>query len=941
VADSDQQTVISKRRPSAAPVLARPTRPADIGESLAGHSLGHFQLEEFIGGGGMGAVFRAVDTTLGRTVALKVVSSENADEETLKRFRNEAQSAARLDHPNIARVYFVGEDEGWNYIVFEYIEGVNIRDLVEHKGPLAVEEAISYTLQVAEALEHANQRDVVHRDIKPSNILVMPDGRAKLVDMGLARLHHVGSPSNDLTATGVTLGTFDYISPEQARDPRSADVRSDLYSLGCTLYYMLTGMPPFPEGTVLQKLLSHSSDQPPDPREMRADLSDDLAAITLKLMAKQPSQRYQSAKILCTDLLVLANHLGLHGVTRASSSSLPGREDVPHALALHVPWVLPLLLLPMAVFALESFWGDGSGAASVGPRRPVLAAVPASSSGDAEPAESVEALPGTAIDDPASRRPAPAAPVPPVSPTPAPERRSPAAQSSIPSDASSAARNASPATATAAVPNGAYPDTALPRSPASKPAATTAPAVSPPPPARSASSTRLDAPPAVTPTPTTPAVSASRDASDPPAAGSGATTSEAGSAPTRVVVGDPPGVPVPGVIVVDSLRQALREAAASDTIEVIELAFAQRREWPFAVQLNRKLTIRAAPGFAPILILEPSVDEIASDKPMIKLTGGRLVLEGIHFLVESQYEPVEGCSLFQLDQVDAIRLNDCSLTFRSDYDATAAFFSVRGPRESMAMDDEPTDNVPPSTPPQISLVRCIARGRATLVRATEGLPMWLDWEQGLFSSTQRLVEIGGLKHNSDARTAYIHLRRVTASAGMGMYLVHVNHMQPVTPEVSIRCEHCVVVTDAPLIEHVGVDAVENVETRLARGGEQNFYAGTQIVWRIQPAGADAIEYRWQDREKLQAASDELQDTLFGETMSDLFVRWDDRHNDRSPSPYNHLPEDFVLDEVQRELAGFSHDLLPVPRMPDPLPGAATSDVAPDEQLPESQSGSDS
>ncbi len=293
-----QKTVISKRLPASAPAFVRAANPFEMGSSLAGEQLGHFQLEEFVGGGGMGAVFRATDTMLGRTVAVKVVSRDETNEETLRRFRNEAQSAARLDHPNIARVYYVGEDKGWNYIVFEYIEGVNVRDLVEHNGPLSLEDAIKYTLQMAEALEHASQRDVTHRDIKPSNILIMIDGRAKLVDMGLARLHQVESSTEDLTASGVTLGTFDYISPEQARDPRNTDVRSDLYSLGCTLFYMLTGQPPFPEGTVLQKLLSHSSEEPPDVLTYRPELPGDIAAVVKKLLAKLPEQRFQSPRDL-------------------------------------------------------------------------------------------------------------------------------------------------------------------------------------------------------------------------------------------------------------------------------------------------------------------------------------------------------------------------------------------------------------------------------------------------------------------------------------------------------------------------------------------------------------------------------------------------------------------------------------------------------------------
>ena len=264
--------MISSRNPMPGPAGIGPP-PLESGSLREGDQLGQFLLQKFVGGGGMGVVFRALDTTLNRDVAVKVLSrDQSADEETLRRFRNEAQSAARLNHDNIARVHYVGEDRGVHYIVFEFIDGVNIRDLVEQRGPLPLEEAISYTYQIAEALEHASQRAVIHRDIKPSNVLITADGQAKLVDMGLARLNQVAQADDDLTASGVTLGTFDYISPEQARDPRSADVRSDMYSLGCSFFYMLTGRPPFPDGTVLQKLLQHQGDHPPDPRSVRPEL---------------------------------------------------------------------------------------------------------------------------------------------------------------------------------------------------------------------------------------------------------------------------------------------------------------------------------------------------------------------------------------------------------------------------------------------------------------------------------------------------------------------------------------------------------------------------------------------------------------------------------------------------------------------------------------------
>lgn len=362
-----QPTIITK-----APVLAQypltSLHPRDMGRLLEGESLGHFELIEYVGGGGMGAVFRAIDTMLNRTVAVKVLSQEQSgDEETLRRFQNEAQSAARLDHENISRVYYVGEDRGWHYIVFEFIDGANIRDVVGDQGPLPLADAVSYTLQIADALVHASGREVVHRDIKPSNVLITPDGRAKLVDMGLARLHQVEPDGEDLTASGVTLGTFDYISPEQARDPRSADVRSDIYSLGCTLYYMLTGRPPFPEGTVLQKLLQHQADEPVDPRSLRPELPDDLMPIMHRMLAKAPDKRYPSPAELVADLSAFAQRHGLPATPTTSIVWVPPDQTPLNFWQRHLPWMAPVTVLLILVALLNAFWSRDAGQAEPPP----------------------------------------------------------------------------------------------------------------------------------------------------------------------------------------------------------------------------------------------------------------------------------------------------------------------------------------------------------------------------------------------------------------------------------------------------------------------------------------------------------------------------------------------------------------------------------------------
>jgi serine/threonine protein kinase len=355
----DAPTVISKLAPRAA------STEEVLTGMLSGKTLAHFELLEPVGVGGMAAVLRARDTQLDRIVALKILPPDMAaDQENVLRFHQEARSAAKLDHENIARVFFCGEDQKLHFIAFEFVEGDNLRAVIERLGRLPVPEAVHYMLQVATGLAHAASRGVVHRDIKPSNIIITPNGRAKLVDMGLARSlgpHQDGG----LTQSGVTLGTFDYISPEQAIEPREADVRSDIYSLGCTFYHALTGRPPVPEGTAAKKLHHHQQVAPVDPRQLNPDIPDEVAAILARMMAKDAKARYQRPEHLVQHLLAAAQRLG-------ATSELPEGVLYVDAALPEPPRVRPLLLAAVgvaAVVALVLLFGS-SNWTSTGPYTP-------------------------------------------------------------------------------------------------------------------------------------------------------------------------------------------------------------------------------------------------------------------------------------------------------------------------------------------------------------------------------------------------------------------------------------------------------------------------------------------------------------------------------------------------------------------------------------------
>lgn len=264
--------------------------------------LGKYEIEKKIGAGGMGAVFLGRDTELKRTVALKVLPRDKAENPTLvKRFRAEAQAAAQLRHPNIVAVYDSGEADGYLYIAMEYVEGQDLFEMVTRRGNVPVRRSIDIIKQIASALQHAYEQNIVHRDIKPSNLLIRRDGVVKLTDLGLARSVDDTLETN-ITRAGTTVGTVDYMSPEQARNSKLADIRSDLYSLGCTWYQMLTGSPPFPDGSVTNKLQAHAVKPVPDPRDKNPLVPEGLTAVIRRMMAKKPEDRYQTPAELIDEL---------------------------------------------------------------------------------------------------------------------------------------------------------------------------------------------------------------------------------------------------------------------------------------------------------------------------------------------------------------------------------------------------------------------------------------------------------------------------------------------------------------------------------------------------------------------------------------------------------------------------------------------------------------
>jgi serine/threonine-protein kinase len=321
------------------------------GEVIAGR----YELLELIGKGGMSSVYKAHDRLLDRQIAVKILHPHfTEDEEYVERFRREARAVAQLSHPNIVTVIDRGEDEGRQYIVFEYVEGENLKQLLERTGPMPVRDALLLALQAARALAFAHGRGLIHRDVKPQNVLLNADGQAKMTDFGIARSVDV----QGVTITGTVLGTSEYIAPEQARGER-VDAQTDVYSLGVVLYELLVGSVPYEGETFVTVALKHVNEPVPPVLERRPDVPPRVALAVERAMAKSRDERFSSMEELVDELEGCLDELdpGDEQATMISRQPVaPRRARRPprRKRRLGVLWPIAAVLAVLAVAALAA-----------------------------------------------------------------------------------------------------------------------------------------------------------------------------------------------------------------------------------------------------------------------------------------------------------------------------------------------------------------------------------------------------------------------------------------------------------------------------------------------------------------------------------------------------------------------------------------------------------
>lgn len=834
------RTVISSKPPMSSVNV----NPAELeGPFRVGDRLGVYELTEYIGGGGMGSVYKATDSLLAREVAIKILLPEAAgSEEAVLRFQNEARSAARLDHDSIAKVYYVGEEEGLPFLVFEFVAGINLRDLVRQRGPLPLSDAIGISLQVADSLAHASEHGVVHRDVKPSNVLLREDGQVKLIDFGLARIVEVEERDNDLTASGVTLGTFDYISPEQARDPRTVDIRSDIYSLGCSLFYMLTGRPPFPEGTVLQKLLQHQGDRPPNVREFRPELPEEIGLLLDRMLAKDPNNRFQNPIELCDQIGLLASQLGLRSLSLGIKNwTLPAASQ-PSFLTRHLPWILSVTALLVIVLGLDFYWNRET--------QGVWDDSAVSVNDEKNPGERVSPFPALKIlpDDPtapptktnsgdASQTPGTdEGKVSPVSETPKGNGATSAQRSPPSSEKTNDPSNDTRNPLTTPFSEDFHLEDVKIKSPSYWGVPNTYGINEP------KEATTYGDLPIINGESRMPETS---DVLDGTFGNKDLTTGWPlfNGNGNRIITNNlnilgmttrygflTVGDPKEGSVSFTSLAAACRAATTGD---IIELRYnGERVEQPLLFS-GKNLVLRAGEGYKPSIVFRPSKPESTDPNPivtqstMVSLGGGSLTAINVSFRLELDMKvPIGRWTLFESQSGEVIQLQKCCLSVKNQSKQTATFFRVAASPSDELTDAGSILGDTPIASAKIDLTDSVARGNATFLVVDDQRPVDCSWENGLLVTDGVMLDLRGSESiwNRKDRIRF-SLKHVTVFAASGMVRLGNEHQRPPTIPVDYVCYDSIIMvsnTNAMITQWID-KTLTDPDSRFHYEGDRNYY----------------------------------------------------------------------------------------------------------------------
>jgi len=858
----------------------------------------------------MGHVYRAMDLALDRIVAVKVLSqTRDNSRETIARFVNEAKSAARLNHEHIAQVYYAGEQSGIFYIAFEFVEGINIRDIVQERGTLPVEVALSYTLQTAQALRHAAERSIVHRDIKPSNLLITKGDRVKLIDMGLARLVADDPDRKDLTATGITLGTFDYISPEQARDPRTADTRSDIYSLGCTFFYMLAGRPPFPEGTVLQKLLQHQGDEPPSIRAFRTDIPDGVVQVMKKMLVKDPRHRFQSADKLVEALLLLAEELGLQPIVLSETMWLASRRSKRAALLAHLPWIAPTAAVLVGVLAMNALWNpDGEpsfdemspygqlDSMAIEPHSPPTTNGTGGENpnrngnggGTQEEPEDTSANGGGNPPNPQGMGNGESDPPDPGSatqgPAPASASQLPGVWASIPN--SSASLIIETASTGRLGPSGSG----------------VAGFLGAPVPSEGESFLPFEGILTYEPS--------DRDSTDPV---SPSPVSPSSNPNVRIVS---PNSSATGAF--NSIAEAILEAPDGTTIE---LDFSGPiDEKPLSI-MDRSLTIRAAEGRRPVIQFRPTEDDLTKySSTMVILSNASLQFEGVEIDLEiSRSVPADRWAIFEIHPEDRLSFVQSELRIRnlSDemdaYHKGTTFFRLRNASgDGIAPVGSVTSQ---SSRANLILEDCFIHGEAVVIHNHEGVLSKCTFEGCLIATTESFLTAESIENGpDDGFDLNLELTSSTIVASGGLFCAEFNEFAPYSFPTIVTISHCVVnASDGPLIQYSGVIYPSLAKAAFQWTGVQNSYDDVSSAWILHPLDAN-----------LETESFDLESWLNDhETGLSARIEWNSERNALIPA-HAWSSEDFEL--LSTESAGCDISRL-TPLSSGPASSSPTSPIS--------------